>query len=233
MDLPIELRIHIAEFVLTPDTPLVFRWVSCQNGTLIGTFAGMEELTALTRVSKQLHAELADIALACNTTFTFDFDPSEGLPFMLTDNGDDNEETLNSVLSFGRAKANTYRARQITLLLLYDFVPDFGHRDLNYELEDLARTVTSVTRHMPKVQFKVFHYGWSIYRTSLKSIKDVDNFRKAGHKFAAALARCDASAAIRTWKIYPDHFEDERTEVKQALTAAGIEEAEKWIDEGL
>ncbi|EAT83002.1 hypothetical protein HBH56_004340 [Parastagonospora nodorum] len=73
MDLSAELRLYIGEYTLLSETPLCWMWKSYQatSNRNIGSFKGLEKLTALTRVSRQLRTELAGIVWGLNE-FCFD-----------------------------------------------------------------------------------------------------------------------------------------------------------------
>lgn len=73
LDLPAELRLRIGEYTLLSDTPLYWVWKSygATSKDKIGTFKGLEELTALTRACRQLRSELAEIVWGANE-FWFD-----------------------------------------------------------------------------------------------------------------------------------------------------------------
>lgn len=73
LDLPTELRLQIAEHALRSREPLIWTWITYDpNGdTGKGTFKGLDSLTAITRASRQLHAETTGLVWKSNT-FRFD-----------------------------------------------------------------------------------------------------------------------------------------------------------------
>ncbi|OAL43732.1 hypothetical protein IQ07DRAFT_665821 [Pyrenochaeta sp. DS3sAY3a] len=81
LDLPVELRIMIAEYALTDTDELDWSWTSCVSGSRSGTFLSkrnvrLVDLTALRRVSKQLCTETAGLVWKWNT---FNFGRRAGL----------------------------------------------------------------------------------------------------------------------------------------------------------
>ena len=66
MDLPVELRNIVARYAHAADEPLDFKWLLYTPTKKIGTMDGLDQLTALTRVSKTLREETLDLVWRLN-----------------------------------------------------------------------------------------------------------------------------------------------------------------------
>lgn len=66
MDLPLELRNIVARYAHAADEPLDFKWLLYTPTKKIGTMDGLDQLTALTRVSKTLREETLDLVWRLN-----------------------------------------------------------------------------------------------------------------------------------------------------------------------
>ncbi|KAH7065684.1 hypothetical protein BKA63DRAFT_370033, partial [Paraphoma chrysanthemicola] len=69
MDLPTELRLYIAEYVLCADEPLQWKWLASgvKGGFKSGTFRGLYSLATFTRASRQIDSETAGLLWRLNT----------------------------------------------------------------------------------------------------------------------------------------------------------------------
>ncbi|KAF2634516.1 hypothetical protein P280DRAFT_554524 [Massarina eburnea CBS 473.64] len=80
MDLPVELRLMIAEYAATEEKGIFWKWTEQSNTRAVGTFVCRKGDTeyppnALSRVSRQLYDEVNGMTLKCvYHTLTFDAD---------------------------------------------------------------------------------------------------------------------------------------------------------------
>jgi hypothetical protein len=78
MDLLPELRLKIAEYVMTARDSIVMKWrtVLGPEGTRVRKLGSIHELTTLSRVSRQIYTETSTLVWGLDT-----FTLSEGCPY--------------------------------------------------------------------------------------------------------------------------------------------------------
>jgi hypothetical protein len=70
MDLPVEIRLQVAEYVLRNDAPLEWAWADEKNSKHVGKIRGVRSVNPLGLVSRQLYADTWGVFWKVNT-FSF------------------------------------------------------------------------------------------------------------------------------------------------------------------
>lgn len=233
MDLPIEIRQIIAEFVLRSDNPLEFKWVAYAATKMKGIFEGLRRLTALTRTSKQVHIELSNMVWRVNT-FYFDSNMDLNLPrdSCVAYIPQDPEPRIREAVKFFARKVRPQRPGCIMLGLSMrrhnptHIVPSLG---------TLIRDISNITGILPGSQWKLIDLSWKISTWGGKRLtKDLANeLTRFGQSLKRRLSQNDIASSDRDWRVYPRIVTDSIEKTTQKLVAAGVEEAEKRIEEGL
>ena len=200
MDSPPELRLHVARYALAaPDFKIpTWQWkkVFALAGGRIGSFANLVEATALTRVSRQLRAELSPLIREVNT---FEF----GQVCMDKRN---HARMWNACELFTRTMPLCKLARlSITFGVYFDV--------FTVELPALHALI----QQLPKTHVKVIAECWSLVSDEIQGYDKVVAFVNYKDKIANKLASHDLDISQRTWRVFPRIFEDELEKVQEAL----------------
>ena len=228
MDLPVELRLYIAEYALTADDPLDWEW-STYETTLnaknrVGTFMGIPGLTALSRVSRQLHSEVASIVWKANN-FSFTEDRVLDYKEKSTQTSPEWSEVEEAYEFFLRqAGAQTLQdLRSVVITIDLTNWAD-NHRQLMCRLDML-------TRIMPHVRHKILACGWVLIDALDADLRDmVWEGQSTLHELKAAGFE---SALERNWKIFPDLDADERKWLEEQVNNEDAKLALHWADNGI
>ncbi|KAH6643534.1 hypothetical protein C7974DRAFT_407272 [Boeremia exigua] len=230
MDLPIELRVEIARYALASDEPLSFQWSYGAEKELIGSFRGLEELTALTRVSKQLHTELANITWTVNTHFRFDSIASdevqEDYDYDDVDVDQNNIMVDKALVYFSKVIVNACFSKTLFIIVKYYLR---HHREYKHFREHMS----SLAKQLPMVKWTVINGLWNLTSECVKRTVLIADFMSRGRQAASELAKLDADGIPRNWNLLPLIIGGHRTQIKQKLLAAGFEEAAEWMDRGV
>jgi hypothetical protein len=231
MDLPVELRIKIAKYALTSEHSLPFRWVQNSASDWVGTFYGLDKLTAFTRVSTQAYGEFKDLVWVVNE---FMFDPAYLLRLETLEGNwvfDDLKLIGEAFTLFSRNVRYTNRF-PVTVHLTVTCHEGTGRTLRN--LQSIDQTVSHLIKQAPQVRCKIYDAAWTVRTFGLQRDRyAVDEFDTVGKCLVACLAQLDASGTVRKWKLHPELLEYELEDVRQALISAGVEDGDKWIDEGI
>jgi hypothetical protein len=77
INLPLELRLIVARYALTADDPLDLKWLQYLPTKKLGTFKKLDQLTTLTRASKNIYNETLDLVWRLNS-FDFRYESNDG-----------------------------------------------------------------------------------------------------------------------------------------------------------
>ncbi|KAF2631359.1 hypothetical protein BU25DRAFT_454815 [Macroventuria anomochaeta] len=230
LDLPTEIRSVIARYVLKYDMPLEFRWLTYKPTEKKGTFPGLSRLTALSRTSKQLQAELSSIVWTVNT-FQFGITLTLGLNTDTSLRRPTQHEAMEEAIRFFIRNAQPQNLKSVFLSMdTYCYDPTFGPMALKTHIQAISGLVNII----PDAKWKVIDSYWAIMDIRKKlDQRRVERFAEFGKKLAGTFAHDDISSIPRAWKLYPHICGSSIEKTKQKLIAAGVEEASKWIDDGL
>ena len=226
MDLPVELRNIVARYALTADEPLEFKWLLYTPTKKIGTFEKLDQLTALNRVSKSLRREtmdlvwrLNDVSFKYNLAMGSHIDPS----FWRYHEIGAIKEAMGVVFH----NLSPISLPPISIQLLCRTLG--GEPQLLTAIEDL---VTSYSLPEPKAVWKVFDISWTFSCSQAGFPTTYAIFAEQAKTLRQALARFDATTQLRRWRLFPVTNPGPE-EALRHLVAAGLPDAQVWIQDGL
>lgn len=234
MDLPTELRIMIAEYALTDKDELNWYWkdFTFRSGIFMSkSKVRLVDLTALSRVSKQLYEETAGLVWKWNR---FNF----GLGFSFSDYKSHRSywnrfghELLEAELEFFLQKAPPKVIgciRNISMLVKPDHTvawPWFWTHGL----------AAGLIQQLPYIaHVKIIMVQWTLDGDT----PDLDEFIEHGRQVLGHLQTRLVAGKERKWRVFPDLKYYERTLLEQEIKkremkAADIEEVMGWVEHGI
>jgi hypothetical protein len=235
MDLPTELRVMIAEYALTSEERLRWQWLQHEpkpwsgSGLRRGTFAGLESLTSLCRVSQQLHEETSNIVWKSND-FTF----KENNLGKICDDKNNFGLYMRASLRYAhgfflRVAGPTFisRLRYITLGLYLGRTRSGNFAKGLHAASELANLTPSATGS--------FHNsGWTQKDEATSTNNDLFNFyvyRQIGEEHSAALLDLRLPRESRNWSVYPSLAE--RGAFPDILEKSELAKVLEWEANGL
>lgn len=223
MDLPVELRVMVARYALTADQPLEFRWITYTATKKIGGFEYIDRLTALTRVSKAVRKETADVVWMLNT---YKFGMQTRDTFINYDHHiefSDLKQVLEIFIRFGERKS----LAKINIWLEW-YIFDWR---IFEQLTKVDQMIRSLSIRQPKATWRLYDIGWHL--DSEFVIPDtIQRFKENAKSRLEALAKLDATNSSRAWKLFPEVYCG-NPEFSAELQAAGLLEAGDWVEHGL
>jgi hypothetical protein len=226
MDLPLELRNIVARYALTADRPLRFKWLQYTPKEKIGTLHGIDQLTALNRVSKSLRRETMDLVWRLNDFYFSESVASDHHIDPSLRRGCGIEVIEEAIRGFFHRMSTTSLPR-IPIQLGCSTVN--GKVRFLTEIDDL---VTSCSTLEPRVEWKVFDFSWSFNCRESGFETTYAIFAEGAKTLRQALARFDATIQLRSWRLFPMSYPGPE-EVIRHLVAAGLPDAQVWIQDGL
>lgn len=225
MDLPLELRNIVARYALTADQPLRFEWLRYTPTKKIGTLDGLDQLTALTRVSKSLRRETKNLVWRLND-FSFGDDVAIGShidpSFRHCEIGAI-EEAIR--VFFHRLSTTTLSRAPIQL----EFCTLNAPTEFYTEIEDL---VTSCSLLKPRPEWKVIDASW-VFDCSGTWFATTDPiFEKYTKTLKQYLAQFDATIPLRRWRVFPVAYPGSE-EAMRHMVAADLSDAQVLFENGL
>jgi hypothetical protein len=228
MDLPKELRQQVAEYALTAQKPLYWIWDDTERGLGIrGTFSDLAGLTALCRVSRQLHGETSGIVWK-NNTFAFEQDltnvcNSQPLLYLLP--GVDEVSDRRSLTFFIKHASPSIKNRIKSISIADYFTPENCKHVLS-SLQELAQ-------QLPNTELKITSKPWHSNRATHDHEAPIEGYMYIGRGFESLLPRAYGDRVSRTWAIYPEVLSNTLEQLEQHLTGEELETALSWIRNGL
>jgi hypothetical protein len=227
MDLPLELRNIVARYALTAEKPLEFKWLQYTPSKKISTLDGLDQLTALTRVSKSLRIETMDLVWRLND-FYF---PRDVASNWRIDASLRNRKigAIEEAMRVFFHRLSTISLRKIPIQL--ECLTMSGHTEYLTEIENL---VTSYSLLEPRAEWKVCEISWMLYchQTGLATTYTYTRFMEKANTLRQALARFDETIQLRRWRVFPDTYPGPKEAIRHVI-AAGLPEAQAWIEDGL
>lgn len=226
MDLPLELRTIVARYALTADEPLDFKWLLYTPTKKIGTMDGLDQLTALTRVSKTLREETLDLVWRLNdVSFKYDLamgshiDPSFWRYFEIG--------AIKEAMRVFFHHLSTISLSSIPIQLRCS--TEHGSTQYLTAIEDL---VTSYSLPEPKAVWKVFDVSWTFSCSRAGFPTTYTIFAEEAKTLRQALARYDAAIQLRRWRVFPVTHPGPEEAIRHTV-AAGLSDAHAWFEDGL
>lgn len=214
----------IVGYVPKSDTPLEIPWSLYSPGRKTGQDKGLNDLNALTRTSKQVYAELSNIFWAINE-FAFSAHMMHKCSLNLNSPRPESPALIEKAIQIFVRNTHPKNIKLISLV----------HLDLSsyYGLltGGLIESIPSLVQNIPNARWTVRSHYWTI-SDSAKRIhpSEIGYFTRIGHALAHKITKEDIE---RKWRLYPRIVNPSIRQTKQKLIAAGVEEAEKWIEKVL
>ncbi|KAF1919494.1 hypothetical protein BDU57DRAFT_512627 [Ampelomyces quisqualis] len=236
MSLPVELRLHISEYVLTRDEPLVWYWSTYTRKRKIGTFVGLDQLTALVRVSQQLHSEIAMLAFKVNTSL-FDWDqfgPEYRAGIKMKKERAQRIFKIREVSAAHRCFLQRFTGASLKVLrsIRFDVRLPFGAKERLQHLEILACSAAQT----PNAHVAIQYVDWFVKKTD--EVYDGEtNFGmemnlEIGYRIARTIASFGLDVPGRNWHVLPGSSSD-YTAIKDHLEGEYLEDALRWHKLGI
>lgn len=226
IDLPVELRNIVARYALTADKPLRFVWLQYTTTKKIGTLNGLDQLTALNRVSKSLRRETMDLVWRLNDFYFSEsvashhhIDPSLRRGFGI--------EVIEKAIRVFFHRMSTTSLPRIPIQLGCSTVN--GNIRYLTEIEDL---VTSYSTVEPRAEWKVFDSSWTLYCVESVFATAYTTFVEQEKIIRLALASLDATIQSRRWRVFPKTYGKPEEAIRH-MVAAGLSDAQAWFEDGL
>ena len=236
MDLPTELRLQIAEYTLTFAEPLYWAWTSFWDDKRSGTFEGLEELTALVRVSHQLRAETLPVVWR-NNRFGFGENRFGEVyysgPWF-------RRIQLSTIYLVDEAYEYFLATAPTSLCNLLRFVVFDVHMNASQATKHL-RMITPLALRLPNARFDVRNTAWSIRRLDDISADsrlvqynvEVSSYFRYGRHFHALLSGPEFEERNRNWRIFPALDERDCGHLRQRLSGTELQTAMHWATNGI
>ena len=231
MDLPPELRLEIAEYAATSATPLYWEWVSDTKGHRVGRFTAnrprsrkRNDLTALSRVSRQLHAETSSLVWKLNT-FHINREYFSGYYRMsgMFEYGDEEITPIPiiEVLEFLLPKMPSWTFALMRSIVLEVYI-DLYEEDPNA----FMALTTTLARQAPNARIRIQDISWD----GLDPGNSLAWFAY-GRRLKAHLDKLDDAGTPRpdTVKVFPDKIRSMPKDLGDEDKALALE----WITNGL
>jgi len=218
MDLPTELRLRIGEYTLLSDTPLYWVWKSYGSAFYhkIGTFKGLEELTALTRACRQLRSELAGMVWGVNE-FWFD-DELFGQAYNYSNAGFFSAYRPAIPEAHGLFLRNLPSSSQQSLR--YITISVDAELSILHAGPFIINWISNMASKTPGALFQVELGTWSFradisgYMYPVYGVRAIDlgvqQFIRKGQLLMNRLAALGLNASNRNWKFFPSFRKDYR-----------------------
>jgi hypothetical protein len=193
MDLPVEIRLQVAKYVIRNDASLGWKWVTQKNNKRVGKFTGMRSVNPLGLVSRQLYADTWGIMWKVNTV---NFIGSRvGLNLY---NG---RTSFTEVYAFFLRKIGPKAA---TLLRSIVFSTVLAV-DTTFDLKRLLDWFIPLTKQTPAAQIRLCDTAWYEWGTAFRAAEDVvSDFMDKGYKCQSAFAELGhEKKEARNWTIMP------------------------------
>ncbi|KAH7066546.1 hypothetical protein FB567DRAFT_599697 [Paraphoma chrysanthemicola] len=213
MDLPVELRVAIAEYAMAAGHSLGLRRLSPPGswGKRGRKVDGIDELTALSRSSRQLYAETSQLVWKVNTFRVYDGSIS------------DRRWTEQHTLLLRNIPVEGFgNLRSIDLMIRFS-------REVEYQ-HDLFKKITELARKTPAARLAVYDKNWVLqHRLSIFKSR----YYRRGHQLKAFLGQSEFDITKRNWRLYPYQGELTFEIIKTMVNAADLEMVWSWQHDGL
>lgn len=212
----------MASYALVAQKPLTWKWTKLFSPARgrIGSFENFEETVALTRVSRQLHAELSPLIWEVNT---FEFNHIRM--------ADDLRITaLSEACSLFTRSMSPYQLAKLSIRLeVYGGVST----DHEFGAGSVPQTLSQIAQQLPQTRIQVVDRCWTLHKMILKDRREIVAFVQTKHKIERKLATHNLDVSNRTWRVFPRVFQPELDAVQEALRYEGFEDACDWIETGI
>jgi hypothetical protein len=231
MDLPVELRLHIAEYSLKTDVVLCWEWPEYKktpnSSTFVGKFAEPDHLRALCQVSCQLHRELASVVWKVN-----DFEFIKGVLGdwfgCLSFSEVEKCMHLQEAHQFFAVQASTQ-----TLQALRSVIVGLNYYGTTTERHELLNIMNAMAQVMPHVrhQFQSW-WSWSLRFNEFNYEVGSQMFVEYGRSIISDLTSAGFKSE-RNWKIHPNLCEEDHEWLERRMDDRNAILALQWLQNGI
>lgn len=239
MDLPIELRLRIVEYALATSQPLYWTWLTYTPSLKFGTFKHLSSLAAISRVSRQLHAETRSVVWQVNR---FEFVEScFGIGYHATILDTRLTDQLSSLHFSGllkacrvflqNAPAGCFKHKHAIITLRCTFPLGVAAQTKCFKALD------KLCAMYPVAQFKLEVYHWYL-TTPVRDgscdplVWDTSTFVNKGRDLQAAVSACGFGSRQRGWRLFPGFNGDPKV-LEEDLSGEELDMALRWFEDGL
>lgn len=229
MDLPVELRIMIADYALSYDDGLLWSWTVRPDGTRVGRFSdgycsletsGPSYILDALCLSRQLRRETANIMLKVNdihfrTSMDIDFEEDGAVSKAVNNTVDD----LDFFLSHVETSIIPSLAVNLNILMV-------GHRDI-----PVLQRLHKLIQDKDGLKLKVFDLGWGVTKHTQSCAQ---RFIQCGLRLQAKMDDPRLVDLGRMWRVFPFNTTDKDLSALRAhLSEDHYQLALEWINIGV
>jgi len=232
MDLPVELRLYIAEYVMAGNQSLKWHWPTYTPSTRVGSFKRIDDLTVLSRVSRQLHSETSGLVWKMNAVSFTGSHFGEQYRVVKASRGSESQAVLDAYRYFMRIASGSILQRIKLTALTIDL------RAFSIEERSMLEIVAEIAQGLPGMQVQIHDKGWGI-RKSLSRLFDIGDpagvhtYLEYGQDLKNQISPGAADGAHRNWRIYPDLNQEGREIIRSTLKGEALQEALDWETAGI
>jgi len=224
MDLPVELRLMIAEYALVSAKPLTWYYSEYTPKRRAGSFKHLSQATALTRVCRQLHHETAGLVWKLNTVH---FNQQHFDYVYWGTNGPDSSDMsgcFDALRLFTQSAVHAANTREI----VFDLQSSIWRYHISlYNL--LEKWATNVSPAILKVTYS----PWGFFDTKATTEDTVERFMSLGRQILHKLHDKGFGKATRHWRVFPVLTDVGRRKLKTYMEPSKFRLALEWIEEGI
>ncbi|KAH7065685.1 hypothetical protein BKA63DRAFT_162137 [Paraphoma chrysanthemicola] len=213
MDLPTELRLEIAEYVMTAGDSIAINWHILPGSEVkwVRKLGTIYRLAALSRVSRQLYAETSTLVWRLNTFKLFEGNVNhvrwaDKHTFLLRHLSAAGLESLRSMEFFVRLSSD---------------IP---------QCVKFFQKMTEIARRTPAAHLAVYDKTWAL---QLDDWSVIARYLNRGRELQAFLAEPAYDAGKRNWRLYPVQRTVEYKRMETLVEPADTDLVRSWNRDGL
>lgn len=244
--LPAELRIVIAEYVMSASEPLKWTYTSYTATKKVGTFHGLDRLTALRRVSKQCYKDTVGLEWKYNE---FEFEELrlgvayEVAPMQIRHG--DSVATISAALELFYENAPIKAVRAVkTITYKLHFQEEEDAPAYMFAPDTRAR-LERVLQRTPWLQVRIIDDSWTLNRfltvdrflgkdPLVADVRErIDIFLAMGREYEECLEAEGLTSVARNWRVYPALGKRDVRRLRRYLTEDLLSKVENWTLNGV
>ena len=226
MDLPTELRLHIAGYALVSQKPLTWYWSEYTETNKSGSFRHFKQTTALTRVCRQVRAETVGIVWKVNELH---FQSQHFGPAYWELTGASSvrlalvSSTIALLLFFQRVGPSVYTKLPSVIFGLWTSPVHFDIESFN--------VLDSVAKLLPPGSLKLQYCGWGVFNVKEDTVAEfIDLFVATGRELRLAFETIGLELAGRNWRVVSAMRESDKKMFRDNMTPEMHREALEWAE---
>jgi hypothetical protein len=236
MDLPAELRLLIAEYALVAEEPLAWHWVEWTPTYKSVTFMNINNHNGLTRVSRQLRAELRPAFWKVNT---FEFDEAMlSRPHHPEPRNQTKVQVIAIIAEAYRFFVAQARWTVVPSLRAVDFRMGFVDHSLRAwpswpdKMPPIGRHLDDLAQLAPNIRLRLLDGWWTMEENCINFEQALSQFLYVGGVMKGR-ELADAGET-RSWKLLPVLVKrDSDWLLKNSKASADAARALEWVENGI